>query len=140
MLSYEQISRLERDLYRSLNEVKDIFDAAKDSLYYKRLQEAAQNDRYKIISRFYSYLTNGVCYPIAIESLCLDFNLGELTIKKIVEPVYRQHLANLRPYKIYAAHMMKKAGITNKKIAEILNITQQTVCKYLTIKPSLGSV
>ena len=74
---------------------------------------------------------------MAINNLSLDFRLSINIIKKLTLPIYNQYKNTLRPHKIYAAHALKKAGIKNKKIAEILNITPQTLTKYLTIKTDL---
>lgn len=143
MLSYEHISSLEKQLYDALNEIDYIntsmaavFSAARNDLNQKRINDRA--DKFAIVRRLYGYLSNGICYEIAVNNLSLEFKLTPAVIKNITRSIYQQYADSLRPHKIYAAHALKKAGIKNKKIAEILNITAQTVSKYLNIKIDLS--
>ena len=135
MLSYEHISSLEKQLYDAMNDLHAVFAAARNDLNQQRINRRA--DKFAIVRRLYGYLSNGICYEIAVNNLSLEFKLPPAIIKDLTGAIYRQYNATLRPYKIYAAHALKRAGIKNKKIAEILNITPQTLTKYLTIKTDL---
>lgn len=135
MLSYEHIKSLERQLYNAMNELHGVFSAACNDALQQQLN--ARAEKFAIVRRLYAYLSNGFYYEIAVTNLSLEFKLPESIIKNITAPVYRQYNATLRPYKIYAAHKMKQAGLNNKKIAQILNITLPTLTKYLTIKSAL---
>ena len=135
MLSYEHISTLEKQLYDAMNDLHAVFAAARNDLYQQRINRRA--DKFAIVRRLYAYLSNGICYEIAVNNLSLEFKLHPAIIKDLTNPIYRQYVGSLRPHKIYAAHALKKAGIKNKKIAEILNITLPTLSKYLTVKIDL---
>ena len=115
--------------------MRAVFSAAKRDVDFERLN--ARADKFAVVSRLYAYLSNGFDYDVAVDNLCLEFRYSKNTIKNLTNPIYRQYMSTLRPYKIYAAHKLKIAGISNKKIAEILNITAPTLSKYLTIKTNL---
>lgn len=131
MLSYTHLSLLEKQLFENMNDLHAVFNAARNDLNQQRINTLA--DKYDVRKRLYTYLANGFSYTHAVENLSLDFKLPENIIKELTLSIYQQYNSTLLPYKIYAAHKLKIAGITNKKIAEILSVTPQTISKYLTI-------
>lgn len=135
MLSYEQINDTEKNLYNALNDFRQCFDDLKIYCINKPRQKSVKIEKLK--SRLYTYLTNGIPFEIAKKQLLIEFDLTSAQINSLLNPVYAQYLITLKPYKIYAAHKLHAAGISNKNIAALLEVTPQTVCKYLCINPKL---
>lgn len=135
MLSYEQISAAERSLYRALDDFKDCLNDLKTYSINKPQKRIIQQE--KIVCRLYTYLTNGIPFENAKKRLLFDFDITRPQIDSLLNPIYAQYTKTLKPYKIYAAHKLHSAGVSNKQIAALLEVTPQTVCKYLCISLKL---
>ena len=135
MLSYEQINYAEKNLYNTIDDLKNCFNDLKKYCINKPHKKTIERE--KIISKLYSYVTNGIPFENAKKRLCVDFDFSKSKIDCITNPVYAQYLKTLKPHKIYAAHKLHAAGIKNKDIAALINVTPQTVCKYLSIRETL---
>lgn len=133
-MSYTQA---ETDLYNAFNELqtalnnpdlKALFQKVKqDNLteningYLSGNETKKLND--KILNKMYEYLN--AAYPAAKikKMLCVDFEIEYAYINKLCTPYITRYRSDIEPYKAYAAAKMLIAGITKKKIAEILDIS-----------------
>lgn len=148
MLSYQQIKNKERELYVALNELnsilnqksfKQIFDTAGLYEYEKHQPDSFLGlEHAKLMSRLYTYIINQIPRPDAQKMILDEFKYKEpIIIQRLIESVYIQQKNRMRPQYIFAAHMMKKAGLTNKKIATTLKVTAATITQYLKIKTTV---
>ena len=148
MLSYEQIKRTEIGLYNALNDLnlilkhesfKQILSNAGQYEYEKHKPAdflAAEHD--KLMARLYTYITNQIPRCDALKMLLAEFKYkNPVIINRLVDDIYIQQKHRMRPQYIFAAHMMKKAGLTNKKIAQILKVAPATITQYLKIKTTV---
>ncbi len=89
----------------------------------------------QMMCRLYTYIVNKIPRDIALKMILNEFHCQQpVVLSRIVDDVYITQNRKMRASKIYAAHMLKKAGVTNKKIAAVLNLTSTTTSQYLKIK------
>lgn len=132
-MSYEQVLFARRSLERALT---DIIETAKELEYLSLVTKKPSilaAEREKILARLYSYLLNGYSFQFAKNRLCEEFNKTAAAIDNLCNAYYAHHVSQLRPMKIYATKILKAAGHTNRQIAALLDITPQTVTKYLLL-------
>ena len=142
MPTYEQINLIERQLYDAFNDLKNIFehddfrkimlDAQKYEIERREPVDFLNIEHNKMIFRIYTYLINKIPSIDAKELIKEEFKYKEpIIVSRLVDDIYTQQKHRMRPQKIYAAHMMKLAGVSNKKIATVLQVTSTTVAQYL---------
>ena len=102
-----------------------------DAIHCKR-EAYLRNTR--MLSRLYVYLINGIPFSTALAQLEVDFNMPLYKFQDWICAVHSKFKNDLKPYKIYAAHKMHAAGISNIKIAEIIKVHPQTVSRFLRMK------
>lgn len=76
-----------------------------------------------------NYMTNGLTYTQAVQLLCQENDFDVNRIEKVLSAFNYQRKATELYAKIYAIKKLKKAKFTNKKIAEILEISASQVVK-----------
>ena len=132
-MNYEQILYYRRSIESSLKKlIPYIKDLETASLLIKT-PDILTSEKEKIRSRLYTYLLNGYNYQYAKNRLSIEFQTTDAYISKVCDQYYLNHIRQLRPMKIYAAKILKAAGHTNRQIAALLDITPQTVTKYLLL-------
>lgn len=145
MPSYEQIREIEHQLYNVLNDFKfitenpdfkQIFDDAEKYDKEKNIPPTfLRAEHQKMMCRLYTYIVNRIPRNDALKMILDEFHCQQpIILSRIVDEVYITQNRKMRANKIYAAQMMKKAGVTNKKIAAVLNLTSTTISQYLKIK------
>ena len=143
MIDYEQISYIEQLLYKALDDLQYALDDCnfKEILNMSRkykYENSISLDHYltghnKMMWRLYTYLINGIHTDDVKRMLYQEFHLEPIICTRLVDDVYVRQRRQMMPNKIYAAHMMKRAGITNKKIATVLEVSSSTVATYLKV-------
>lgn len=144
MATYEQISFVEQDLYNALNDFRrvimsdDFKNIMQTARTYEQEKQMPDNilrlEHYEMMTRLYTYAINKIPLCVAKKLIMNDFKYeSPIIAQRLANEIYDEHRHRLRPQKIYAAHMMKKAGLTNKKIAVILETTTATVTKFLKL-------
>lgn len=145
MLSCKQLDDFKLRVDIALDDLKDkiVTDYLKDirqEVEYLRDHDALHyaNEAYlrntRILSRLYVYLINGISFSTALNQLEVDFNIPLYQFQDWICAVHTRFKNDLRPHKIYAAHKMHAAGISNIKIAELLKVHPQTVARFLRMK------
>lgn len=125
--------RIKRDLNDSIAVVKSLIDETEE-IYRNNTHVDFTNYTFeKIRMKLIPLLINGVelrtAKGIVAEQLGLNYQL--VTQKMNAE--FYDFTNRIKPHKIYACHKLKEAGIKNKQIAELLNISPAMVTKYLCI-------
>lgn len=145
MINYEQIKDVEKQLYQALsdfkyviesNDFKDVLKTARKYELESRCPISRFNDRHrKMINRLYTYIVNKIPREFAKQMILDEFHHNTpVVIARVVDDTYILQNHKMRANKIYAAHMMKKAGVTHKKIAAVLGVSAPTVAQYLKIE------
>lgn len=62
-----------------------------------------------------------------------DMKICQYDIDNILRPTFVIFERHQKPQKIYAAMMMKKAGLNTKKIADVFNVSTSTILNWLKI-------
>lgn len=132
-MSYEQIFAAQKVIENELKTLINAAEVLKIASTQYRYRPILAVEREKILKRLYDYLLNGYSFQDAKNRLYSDFDKTADKIDEICDSYYAYHVAQLRPMKIYAAKYLKAAGHTNKEIARLLDITAQTVSKYLLL-------
>lgn len=136
-MKFEQIRQNERLLTSALTEFKNLFDEFYQ-LSNRQLQEEFEiknHERQDILNKLYAYLINGFSLEQSKQAILNDYNGYNIKmVTNLINVTYNKHLSQIKPHKVYAAHKLHDAGLNNKKIAELLEITPQTVTKYLLLK------
>lgn len=83
--------------------------------------------------KLYTYLINGICFHEALEMINKDMKICQYDIDNILRPTFIIFERHQKPQKIYAAMMMKKAGLNTKKIADVFNVSTSTILNWLKI-------
>ena len=142
MTSYTQIYALEKRLYDALadfesvvndTDFKNIFAAAgKYDIESQKQVDFSRAKHDNLICRLYTYIINQIPRRIALKMLSREFNINEpVYLSRLVNDLYIENKKKKIALNAYAAQMLKRAGVTNKKIAAVLNISSTTAAKYL---------
>lgn len=78
------------------------------------------------------FLRNINLYDVE-EKIFFEIGLSEYEFLNIVKPEYKRLQKSIKPTKIYAAAAMQKAGVSTKKIAEVLDCTPATIRNWFTL-------
>ncbi len=148
MLCNQQISFMKEDFFNTLKTLyhianddyfKQIFEQAKEIYekeyffgYLERNNTCQRNQ--KIKQRVILYLINGFNQQDIKNLICTEFEIDYVLASDLVNTCIYLFNRTCEPQKIYAAHALKKAGITNKKIAILLHIPCYKVAKFLNMK------
>lgn len=132
-----QVARCKRLLFSSMDDLKDLLAQMEEIAAAYRPVNPFAVKRAHVVARLYAYLCNGVHFEAAKNALSVDFELPRPIIDDMTNSVYASYLHLLKPHKVYAAHKLKAAGLDNKKIAKLLDVTPATVTKYLCVKQTL---
>lgn len=97
----------------------------------------AKDNRRNWFKTIVHYMVNGLTYRQAFQLLCSENNLEEKQIKRVFDAMDYQRRATLTFAKIYMIKKLKKAGFTNTKTAEIMEISAATVARLLRCKIDL---
>jgi len=144
MISYEQIKSVEKQLYDALNDFKSVInsrdfseiltDARKYQAEMILPTDLLLSSHDKMLKKLYTYAINNVPRDDAKMMIVAEFNHKEnIVLERLVDYVYIKQKRKMTLNKIYAAHMMKRAGLSNKKIAVTLGVTLTAISKYLKI-------
>ncbi len=144
MATYTQTSIIEQNLYDALNDLKyalespDFKKIISDAESYTREKKMPDNEvlieHWQIVHDIYACAANNIPWT-ETQKLVLAYNKYKepALINRLIQEIYTQQKHRMQPRKIYAAHMMKKAGLTNKKIAQILGCSSTLIAKFLKI-------
>lgn len=83
------------------------------------------------------YMINGLTYKQAIQLLADNYNFDAFKLKKVFDAFDYERRAIDIYAKIYTIQALKKAGFTNIKIAEILEVSAATVSRLQKCKIKL---
>lgn len=129
-----QVARCKRLLFSSMDDLKDLLKQMEEiAASYRPVNQFAVKHAH-VASRLYTYLCNGVPFEAAKTALSIDFELPRPIIDDMTNSIYANYMHSIKPYKVYAAHKLKAAGLSNQQIATLLNVTRATVTKYLCVK------
>ncbi len=139
-MSIDKIFYTERQLESVLDDVRELFTEFKTiTMHYNRDKIMELNkSSYEIRRKLCTYLVNGISLSDAKDMIFNEYsNFPHYFVSNICNEQYKRFLNQITLHKVYATHKLHDAGITNKKIAELLSITPQTVTKYLLIPSTL---
>ena len=95
------------------------------------------DNRFFWFRKVVEYMSSGLTYGQSLQLLCEDEKIDSSLIKKVFEAFDYQRKATELYAKVYAVKKLKNAGFSNKKIADILEISAQTVAKLAKCKANL---
>ena len=144
MPSYEQIYTLEKRLYNALSDIDsvvhdsafhDVFDTAGKYIIESRTPtDYLRRKHDDLMCRLYTYVINQIPRLNALKMLLSEFKVEPVALSRLVNEIYIESGRDNLPCRVFAAHAMKKAGLTNKKIAVTLGVSAASVSHYLKIK------
>ncbi|MBO6290592.1 MAG: hypothetical protein J6N45_09795 [Alphaproteobacteria bacterium] len=133
MTNYTQV---EKDLYDAFNDLQSVLNNPELKALFQKVNNDNLNESIngynngndikkfndKILNKMYEYLN--AAYPAGKikKMLCVDFEIEYQYIDNLCTPYITRYRSDIAPYKAYAATKMLLAGITKKKISEILDL------------------
>lgn len=132
-MNYLALVQAKRLFQSSMNEINDFVEEL-EQVYLSDLPRSLNYvKREKIRIALIPLIINNVDFELAKEIVAEKLNISVKYISETMNEEYQFHLSRMKHHKIYCCHKLKEAGITHKKIAEILNVSSATVTRYLTI-------
>lgn len=122
------VENFEAELQKKINQLRE---NNLDNEHFNRDNRAAW------FKRIVLYMVNGLTYNQAIQLLADDFNFDNLKLKKVFAAFDYERRAIDNYAKICTIRTLKKAGFTNAKIAEIMEISAATVARLQKCKIKL---
>ncbi len=136
-MNFLQVAQCEQLLNSSMGDLKELLSQMKEFALTHRPANPFAVKQEPVAARLYAYLCNGVHFEAAKTALAVDFELPRDVIDGMTNSIYANYQHILKPHKVYAAHKLKAAGLDNRKIAKLLDVTPATVTKYLCVKQTL---
>lgn len=119
------VENLESELRKKIEELKE---KNLDNEHFSR------DNRANWFKSIVHYMVNGLTYKQAIQLLADEYNYDALKMRKVFEAFNYERRAIDTYAKIYTIRTLKKAGFTNAKIADIMEISTATVARLLRCK------
>lgn len=122
------VENFEAELQKKINDIKE---NNLDNEHFCR------DNRANWFKSIVHYMVNGLTYKQAIQLLADDYDFDALKLKKVFAAFDYERRAIDTYSKIYTIRILKKAGFTNAKIAEIMEISAATVARLQKCKIKL---
>ncbi len=132
-MDYLALVQAKRLFQSSINEINSFVSELEKFYFVNMPHSTGYVKLQKIRVALMPLIINNVDFDLAKEIVADKLNVSVKSISETIDSEYYFHLAKMKHHKIYCCHKLKEAGITHKKIAEILNVSSATVTRYLTI-------
>lgn len=125
----EELHRLKTDILESAERIANLVHVSYE--YQKKIQQQERQQNPYIVKSVIKYMANGLNKTDAMILTALEFNTDVKRIENVFWPQNRYMTAVNLYAKRYTCEKLKKAGLTAKKISEILEISENHIYKLM---------